>query len=57
MIERAVRIAIYAKGPCYVDLPADLLFAKANAKDIVYYPAVESLPKMILEDNKVKEVI
>ena len=54
VVERAVRMAMYGTpGPCYIDLPADILFAKVNEKSITYLPKVEPIPTLVLRDSQV----
>ena len=35
-------------GPCYIDLPHNLLYAKVPEESVSYLPRVEPLPQMIL---------
>ena len=52
IVERAVKLSMYGTpGPCYIDLPADILFGKIDEKLVSYYPTVEPLPKLILHES------
>ena len=49
VVERAVRMATYGTpGPCYIDLPHNLLYGKVDESLVHYLPQVEPLPKMLL---------
>ena len=45
IVEKAVRLAMYGTpGPCYIDMPINLIYAKAPADSVRYLPRVEPLP-------------
>ena len=58
IVERAVRLSMYGTpGPVYIDLPADILFGKVPESEIIYYPAVEPLPSLILSESQVSQTL
>ena len=58
VVERAVRISMYGTpGPCYIDLPFNLLYASVPEDSVSYLPRVEPLPPAIVHDSYVKDAI
>ena len=58
VVERAVRMATYGTpGPCYIDLPHNLLYGKVDESMVHYLPKVEPLPQMILPAQLVTSTI
>jgi 2-hydroxyacyl-CoA lyase 1 len=58
VVERAVRMSMYGTpGPVYIDLPGDLLLAKADPKSINYLPSVEEIPPLILPENLLQKTL
>jgi len=53
-LERAVRTSVYGRpGPCYIDLPGDLLNLRVKRQDIFYHPKPPPPPKMLPEDEMI----
>ena len=44
-------------GPCYIDLPHNLLYGKVDESLVHYLPKVEPLPKMLLPAQLVTSTI
>ena len=58
IVERAVRMSIFGTpGPCYIDVPQDVLQGKALESSIHYLPKVEPLPCLVLPDQTVHHIL
>ncbi|XP_023322403.1 2-hydroxyacyl-CoA lyase 1 [Eurytemora carolleeae] len=57
-LERAVRTSVYGRpGPCYIDLPGDMLNMRVKYKDVYFNPLPPPPPKMLPEDRNMMEAI
>ena len=58
IVERAVRMSMYGTpGPCYIDLPHNLLLAKVPEESVTYLPKVEPLPPLAVPQNLLSATI
>jgi len=58
VIERAVRMATYGTpGPCYIDLPHNLLYTKVDEASVKYLPMVMPLPSLVLPNQMVTSTL
>ena len=58
IVERAVRMSMYGTpGPCYIDLPMNLLYGKVSEDSVKYLPRVEPLPPLILQPSMAEKTL
>lgn len=58
LVQKAVKLTMYGTpGPVYLDLPADILAAKVPEDSVVYLPAIEHVPKMIMPASLLEQTL
>ena len=54
IVQKAVKMSMYGTpGPCYIDMPADIIFGQTDPNDIEYLPVVRPLPPLICRDMEI----